>query len=51
MLVNILNDRIVWKLLLLISYQKGRGYRFLELKKALNMNNSSLYKALDKLKF
>ena len=51
MIINILNDSLVWRVLLLISYSKGRGYRFSEIKNELKMNNSSLYKILDKLEF
>lgn len=51
MLINILNDKVTYKVLLLISYAKGRGYKYNEIKSALNMNNSSLYKILHKLEF
>ncbi len=51
MILTLLNDKIVWRIILLISYSKGRGYKFSELKNALELNNSSLYKALTKLEF
>lgn len=51
MILTLLNDKIVWRILLFISYSKGRGYKFSEFKENLNLNNSSLYKALDKLEF
>lgn len=51
MLINILNDKVTYKVLLLISYAKGRGYKYSEIKEVLHMNNSSLYKILHKLEF
>jgi predicted nucleotidyltransferase len=51
MILTLLNDKVVYKVLLLISQIPGRGYKIGELKNSLKMNNSSLYKALDKLKF
>ncbi len=51
MIINILNDKVVWKFLLLISYSPGRGYKYNEIKESLKLNNSSLYKVLHKLEF
>ena len=51
MIINLLNDKVTYKVLLLISYAPGRGYKYSEIKSALNMNNSSLYKIIHKLSF
>ncbi len=51
MILTLLNDKVVWRVILFISYSKGRGYQIKDFKEGLNINNSSLYKALDKLEF
>jgi len=51
MILTLLNDKIIWRVLLLISNVKGRGYKFNDFKSSLKINNSSLYKSLNKLMF
>lgn len=51
MIFNILNNKSVWKLLLLLSYSPGAGYTREELLNLLNWNNLSLDRSLKKLLF
>jgi len=51
MILNILNNKSVWKLLALVSYSPGAGYIRKEIKKLLDWNNLSLDRALKKLEF
>jgi len=51
MIVNILNNKSVWKFLALASYSPGAGYTRKEIIKLLNWNNLSLDRTLRKLLF
>ena len=51
MIANILNNKSVWKFLLLASYSPGSGYTRGELLKLTNWNNLSLDRVLKKLVF
>lgn len=51
MIINILNNKSVWKLLALFSYSKGSGYTRKEIIKLLTWNNLSLDRSLNKLIF
>jgi predicted nucleotidyltransferase len=51
MIINILNNKSVWKLLALISYSPGSGYTRQEILRLLKWNNLSLDRTLKKLEF
>lgn len=49
MILNILNNKSVWRLLALVSYSPGASYTRTELMRLLDWNNISLDRALRKL--
>lgn len=51
MIVNILNNKSVWKFLALASYSPGAGYSRNEILSLLKWNNLSLDRTLKKLEF
>ncbi len=51
MISNILNNKSVWKFLLLVSYSPGSGYTRSEIMKLCKWNNLSLDRTLNKLLF
>jgi predicted nucleotidyltransferase len=51
MIVNILNNKSLWKFLVLASYSPGAGYTRKEILKLLKWNNLSLDRTLKKLEF
>ena len=51
MILNILNNKSVWKFLVLASYSPGAGYTRKEIMKLLRWNNLSLDRTLNKLLF
>ena len=51
MIINILNNKSVWKFLALASYSPGAGYTRKEIIKVLRWNNLSLDRTLQKLLF
>ncbi|MBW2989450.1 nucleotidyltransferase domain-containing protein [Candidatus Woesearchaeota archaeon] len=51
MILNILNNKSIWRFLALASYSPGSGYTRKEIKELLRWNNLSLDRTLDKLIF
>ncbi|HLC95968.1 MAG TPA: nucleotidyltransferase domain-containing protein [Candidatus Nanoarchaeia archaeon] len=51
MIVNILNNKSIWKFIALASYSPGAGYTRKEIKKLLHGTNLSLDRTLSKLLF
>ena len=51
MILNILNNKSVWKFLALVSYSPGAGYSRKEIMHLLSWNNLSLDRTLTKLLF
>lgn len=51
MIISLLNNKSIWKFLLLVSYSPGAGYTRNELKKLLSWNNVSLDRTIEKLLF
>src|SRR3989344_4716050 len=51
MMVNMLNNKSIWRLLALVSYSPGAGYTRKEIMELLKWNNLSLDRSLKKLEF
>ena len=50
-MVNVLNNKSIWRLLALVSYSPGAGYTRKEIMELLKWNNLSLDRSLKKLEF